>query len=297
MNITVPFIYEALIIKPRCRKPSLATIKDTVTVEINEFSKEDLPVAFKVGDSHIRWDGCSLWNYYYNTSGKTPQVVTGDTIKNNTEDENSKHHYSYANSEAPFANFWRHGNITDTMSLRHNVRLHGMQKHINESGVVNIEDVQYREWIDDNKDAVIKKAKEIAEGLRLLDGLLIQRVGEPRYVITTFGLGNNHGGTGMFIQPYFNSNIHHENYFNALEFDKASEYANMVATRRGDNKSVPVKVNCGNIIEVLIPEAVKCNPNEQHGTGCDFINKIEQGINSAGPAGGILAAVTEISNH
>ena len=295
MKINVPFIYEALIVKPRCRKPSLAIIKDTVEVEIKEVTEDMLPVALKVGESSIRWDGNNLWNYYYDVSGKNPALVTADLVKQNTESGNSR--YSHYSATSPFSNFWLHGNIQDTMSARHNVRLHGFQHYIDDSSVIELNDLKFREWIDDNKQAVIDKANEIAKGLLILNNVLLTQVGEPRYVIVTFGLGNNHGGTGMFIQSHYNSNIANSNYFNALEFDAAIQYADKVATNRGDNDSVPVRPNCGNRIEVLIPEAVKCSPNTEHGAGCDFINKIESSIVKEGPLGGLLTGLSEIATR
>lgn len=295
MKITVPFIYEALIVKPRCRKPSLAIIRDTFEVEIREVNEVTLPVAFKVGESSIRWDGNNLWNYYYDITGKTPALVTADTVKNNTESGENK--YSHRSATSPFSNFWLHGNISDTMSARHNVRLHGFHHYIDDNCVIEINDLKYREWIDDNKQVVIDKANEIAKGLLILNKMLFTQVGEPRYVIVTFGLGNNHGGTGMFIQSHYNTNIANDNYFNALQYDAAIQYADKIATNRGDNKSVPVRPNCGNRIQVLIPEAVKCSPNTEHGAGCDFMNKIEDGIVKASPLGGLLTGLSEIAKH
>ena len=88
--------------------------------------------------------------------------------------------------------------------------------------------------------------------------------GEPRYVVNTFGLGHNHGGTGLFVEEYYNQNIAASNYFSALDGDKAVAYANKVAERRGDTNDVG---KFEKMIEVLIPEAVTIRPEVEHGEG------------------------------
>ena len=94
----------------------------------------------------------------------------------------------------------------------------------------------------------------------------------------------------MCVTHSYNSNISHTAYFSALDYDKAWAYANLTAARRGDNESVPVRPNGGNVIDVLIPEAVKVEASKQHGNGCEFINDIEGGINAGGPIGGMAVA-------
>jgi hypothetical protein len=120
---------------------------------------------------------------------------------------------------------------------------------------------------------------------------------EPRYVVNTFGMGNNHGGTGMFIEKGYNSNISHTNYFSALNYDKACQYADEIALQRGDTKSIPVRTNCGNTIEVIINEVVNVNPAKDHGDGDEFINSIESGIRAGGVFGGLMAISQGLKRH
>ena len=56
INLTVPFIYEAIVIKSGSRKPSLIAIKDKIQVQIKTTTLNNLPLAFKVGDHSIYWD-------------------------------------------------------------------------------------------------------------------------------------------------------------------------------------------------------------------------------------------------
>lgn len=133
-----------------------------------------------------------------------------------------------------------------------------------------------------------KKYREAAKGYILVDGYLWRQCGEPRYEIVTFGLGHNHGGTGLFVEEYYNSNISRERYFSALDGDKAVSEANRIAERRGDTNDVG---KFHKMIEVLIPEAVTILPMQEHGEGDPFMNKLEAVTEAAPDAttAGLLA--------
>lgn len=112
------------------------------------------------------------------------------------------------------------------------------------------------------------------------------------YVINTFGLGHNHGGTGFFIEYHYNTNISNKNYFSALEREKAIAYGKKVAANRGDTESIEGMGEC-DIIEVLMPKMVKRNPQKDHGEGNSFLNSLENmisGTDSSTEAG--LLAIT-----
>lgn len=66
-----------------------------------------------------------------------------------------------------------------------------------------------------------------------------RETGEPRYVVQTFGLGHNHGGTGLLETWYDNENVAADAYFRADEFEKARARAIEVAKGRGDTDDVP----------------------------------------------------------
>lgn len=123
------------------------------------------------------------------------------------------------------------------------------------------------------KEYCIKQYKAELKDYLVIDGMIWEQVGEPRYYVNTFGLGHNHGGTGLFVGHFYNDNIPNRNYFSALDGDKAVAYANEVAQRRGDTKDVG---RFEKMIEVLMPECVKVKPMRQHGNGDPFINKINE---------------------
>lgn len=124
---------------------------------------------------------------------------------------------------------------------------------------------------------VIRKLRAAARHYVVIDGCVWRRTGEPRYVIVTFGLGNNHGGTGLFVEHFYNSNIGKDRYFTALEGDKAVAAFNSIAARRGDTDSVG---KYGKMIDVLMPETVRLRPAKEHGDGDPFLNTIEGVIES-----------------
>lgn len=153
------------------------------------------------------------------------------------------------------------------------------------------------------KDNNISKCKENifrkAEGYIIYDGKVWKTCEEPMYVINTFGLGHNHGGTGFFIEYFYNENISRNNYFNALEREQAIAYGKKVAANRGDTDSID-GMGEHDIIEVLMPEMVKRNPGKEHGDGDPFINSMEDIISGSGSAmeAGLLCiakTVAEIS--
>ena len=96
--------------------------------------------------------------------------------------------------------------------------------------------------------------------------------GEPRYIIATFGLGHNHGGSALFVENCYNPNIRKERYFSALDGDLAVKEFDRVALARGDTNSAG---RYKPMIEVLMPQAVKVNPRRQHGDGNAFNNALD----------------------
>lgn len=150
-----------------------------------------------------------------------------------------------------------------------------------------------------SKDEAEQEKHDFASRHIIINGIVYEEAGEPRYVINTFGLGHNHGGTGMFVEEWYNSNITHKRYFNALDREAAISEANRIASSRGDTNDVGRFDKVCNI-EVLIPEAVRCKPSEEHGDGDPFINSlntISEITSSANEAGlvGLAVLAKELS--
>lgn len=93
----------------------------------------------------------------------------------------------------------------------------------------------------------------------IIDGEVWVATSEPRYVVMTFGLGNNHGGTGLMDSSSDNQNIMATSYFRADEYEQARQHAIQVASRRGDTEDVArfeKNPESYRSIEVVIPDAV-----------------------------------------
>ncbi len=113
--------------------------------------------------------------------------------------------------------------------------------------------------------------REEAARRLVIDGLVWIRCGEPVYEVMTFGLGHNHGCTALFVETAYNPNVSRDRYFNALQGEEAVAAMNETARHRGDTKSVG---RYGKMIEVLIPECVRRNPQKEHGEGDPFLNTL-----------------------
>lgn len=105
---------------------------------------------------------------------------------------------------------------------------------------------------EDDEHANAEAAEQFSRFV-VLEGAVWVRTGEPRYVVMTFGLGCNHGGTSLGSAMHDNPNIRAENYHRADAYEEALAHAVQVATARGDDESIP---HFAPSIEVLIPEAV-----------------------------------------
>lgn len=144
---------------------------------------------------------------------------------------------------------------------------------------------RYAHWLNKSFEEALNYYEDCASQYLIIDGVIYERVGEPRYVVQTFGLGHNHGGTALLVDTIYNGNISYRNYFSALDADKAIACANDVAAGRGDTNDVG---RFEKMIDVLMPEVVSVDPASQHGDGDEFMNELEaicSGADSAFEAG------------
>lgn len=116
---------------------------------------------------------------------------------------------------------------------------------------------------DETREVMLDKVNNYLNRFVIIDDTVWRITNEPRYVIHVFGLGNNHGGTSLSVTNCYNPNISNKAYFNANEREKAVNKALDIAIGRGDTKYVDYIKNSP-IIEVLMPNMVKCNPKEEH---------------------------------
>lgn len=235
-------------------------VKNSLDVEIKELKEEEFPIAFIVHDYKSVYENAKSYNdfdgngefkvfaeeirSYDGKLYKPVRITHGAAISTNFES------FDYIKQEIEdYEQYWiDKGNFTECSIIKES----------------NLEEC---------KGKILSKAEEYV----IFDGKVWYVCGEPMYEIVTFGLGHNHGGTGFFIKYDYNSNICKNNYFNALEREKAVAYGKQVALNRGDTYSVK-DMGDGKIIEVLMPELVKRNPQKDHGDGDSFMNSLENMI-------------------
>ena len=234
MTIKVPFAYEANIIKHKCRNPIKVLIQDSINIKIKEFSKNELPVAFKNKSEELLYDGKSLWtiNYDKDADSKELYTVNSKTVMENTENGGENYKYSSSSPEAPFLNFWWEA------KCRIKDKLEVPTKHEQEK--------ECRSWENDNRLEIIKRIKEVANNLIFVDNILYAKSKEPMYVVQSFGCGRNYS-VALSVTYFLNPNIDKRAYFNVLDLELAKEFA-------FKKSSTP---NIYADIEVLIPQAAK----------------------------------------
>lgn len=259
----------------RHRKLRERYVKNSIGVEIKEVTEKDFPVAFIVHNYQSVYENAKS---YDNFNGNGEYKMFSEEIR------------TYA------------GKLYMPVRVTHGVAISLCFEPL-EYIKKRIEDyAPYWEGGEEFTDASIVKEDNIleckenifrkSENYIIYDGKVWETCGEPMYVINTFGLGHNHGGTGFFIEYHYNDNISNKNYFNALEREKAIAYGKKVAANRGDTDSI-AEMGKHEIIEVLMPEMVKRNPKKEHGEGDNFINTLENMINSTDSSveAGLLAVI------
>ena len=252
MKIESLIKYDEEYVPYKCRKPRYKECQEYVELELQQAKKEDLKLAFE----DKSYSGRGKIYYYNNQLWCLPEIRNNiDKLNKPTVSSIKSGFYKYCRS---YKDRWN-----------------------------EFEKIQGNE-----RDNIIKARQAALDEYLLVDRTIYEKISEPRYCVVTFGLGHNHGGTGMFCDYYYNSNLSHKAYFNANQGKEAVEEANRVAKNRGDTKDVG---KFKPFIKVYMPEIVKCNPAKDHGDGDPFLNKlyaVTEGTDSAFEAGLLALAVT-----
>lgn len=242
MKIRTWIKYEESYLPPRCRKLRYRECEDYINVNLKEVDANELKLAFEDNS----YSGLGKIFFYKNKLWS--KVKRNHNIAKD-----------YGTKSALEDLIWIHENCSTYFRFSWD----------RENG------------LDTSRDGVIKDVRNGMKGYILVDGELYSITSEPRYVINTFGLGHNHGGTGMFVEYGYNPNIRKDNYFSALDGAAAVAYANKVAVGRGDTNDVG---KFKELIVVHMPEIVKVKPHKQYGNGNKFLNDVEDIINGTGDA-------------
>lgn len=283
MNLKVDFTYEEKYLRTsRCRKPLARTREGIYELAIKELAKAECPIAAVVHDMKSVYEGATTTadfegNWEYKMFAEPYRVHNGKFYKFCRASYGAA--ISTAQTELKYV-------IADIKSDLYRYSLYEKEYLFSDKSV----------YISDNLSEIVDNMQARANKYISLDGELWKECGEPRYVVNTFGLGHNHGGTAMFIEEFYNSNISSKNYFNAVDRDKAITYAKETAIARGDTDSVK-RIGKMENIEVLIPEFFKVDPEKEHGEGNAFLNLLEDMVTSSNNAteAGILVTLATAS--
>lgn len=283
MILKIDFTYEEKYLRTsRCRKPLARTREGIYELAIKELAKAECPIAAVVHDMKSVYEGATTTadfegNGEYKMFAEPYRVHNGKFYKFCRASYGAA--ISTAQTELKYV-------IADIKSDLYRYSLYEKENLFSDKSV----------YISDNLSEIVDNMQARANKYISLDGELWKECGEPRYVVNTFGLGHNHGGTAMFIEEFYNSNISSKNYFNAVDRDKAITYAKETAIARGDTDSVK-RIGQMENIEVLIPEFFKVDPEKEHGEGNAFFNLLEDMVTSSNNAteAGILVTLATAS--
>lgn len=262
MKIKLTFEYEEQYLPtPRCRKLRTRISEGKATVTIKEIAADEAPVACIVHDG---------FDFYCEPGpdGHFPKKVYPLRYHKNTLYKRAERRDWICEGEgfATLDDLAQHLGRTEQLHSFNNRRDFASKR---------------KERIRDCRDYLI------------IDGEVWRKCGEPMYLIMTFGLGHNHGGTSGFIEYHYNLNVGKNNYFNAKDYDKAVAYGQEIARRRGDTAYVD-RILKEEYIDIKIPEAFKANPQKEHGDGDPFLNSLENIISACDSQGeaaiGVMAA-------
>jgi hypothetical protein len=236
MKIKILFSYVENVVPPRCRNPRPVRYHDgEIELEIPEIQSCDAPVAI-----------CATYN---RDSGELPYQMVYRWWKNrlwtNVQCYRGKPHVDKETKVPSKYAIYAH-----TADLRSEYRMENRDFGISLSIVEN------------SKAQAIEYLNEWAKHELIIDGIRHQPCSEPHYVVMTFGLGRNHGGTACMIDGTYDQSDCGSSVFSLLERDKAIENATKEATLREDSRSLPIQPH-GPDWEILIPEAIQIKPLEQ----------------------------------
>lgn len=190
----------------RCRKPRYNEVTESVFANLRSVSMADVKLAFSI-------DWADKFNIY---------LYKGKLYKE------YKLHSGIINS---------YGDIT------------ALDWYVNYIKIYSSYFARPKNWNDyscndyskyETKEDIIKRIKKDLSTFLVIDGVLYENCGYPFYDVCTFGLGANHGGTGMCVSyAYMPKKLRVKRWeYSPYKVEDAIAKANEVATNRLDTNDV-----------------------------------------------------------
>lgn len=242
MELKIAYCYNQKFLPTnRHKKLRERQIEDTLIVNITELSSDIFPVAFIIHDLQSVQDGMTSYEDY--KSEKCEYRMFAEEIRTYKGKLYTPIRITHG---AAISTIFENENYVINYLERQCTKNHNMYKkdEFTEKSIV----------IEEDKEKVKQMLHNCSKHFIYFNGKFWKNCAEPIYNIETFGIGNNRGGTEIFIK-YGYSNIM-ENNFNALQRNDAIDYGKVIAVSRGDTYSVNALGKYCNI-EVIMPEMVK----------------------------------------
>lgn len=229
IQITVPFVYEATVIKARCRNPSQVFVRDEVTISIPEVA--ELPVAASWEDNDYETTPYKSYTLYF-----ANQSFWIDLVASNGRQQVSVAEF-VAMTRNPAAR-WNPFGDHPRAAYRN------AQRRFEELPYRADLLPQIRQWLHDERDDAVRHLNQTAQDYLSSNGHVYLKSHEYVYHVMTFGLGNNHAGIGTILnlasRPEAERLCPETSIFSLNDLDAAIAHATEVANRRGDTNSLPI---------------------------------------------------------
>jgi len=241
MKVQVPFVFEAEVIHVGCRKARTEIIADIANIDIPELA--ELKLAASVEDVDYYFDG----ETFYKPVEPVPSE-TGVTVACGFEDWSSKIANTLSN-DTP---------VSKHLLARYREAIRQFDSQWTQAKIEA--EKPFREYLSDNREQEMAGVREALADYAIYAGRVVRKTDEPVYVINTFGMGRNHGGTGLFIESSSMATLacNRESIFNLSQLDKAIKRAESIAINRGDDNSVPMRPHSK--VSLYLPEAFRFDP-------------------------------------
>lgn len=245
MKLLVPVKYvQSFFPTKRCKKLRVRSLSKYCEVNVKELSEIQFPAVFKVKTYQSVYpkvrDSEELWELLHNGDSRSGQYFT-ETIRR------FKNKY-FKPVRISFGSAISRSFVDPQTHVENEIKWWQSRGHIEECPLF---DQKTSVVVNDNLKSTLRDVRKIASRFVICNGVLWEETPEPLYTYTTFGLGNNHGGTAFFVEYGRRCNAAKTIYWKAMDRDKAIAAAVKAATNRGDTNDIKRLSNPKEMIYML----------------------------------------------